>query len=144
MPNLFGFNIRLPRLSKKERRRATRERLFEELLVDYKSAGHPKVARGEARDISVTGIRFVSHAKFPNGTFLDLLLRFTPGSARVSNLTVQARVVRSYKIFRSKSYRIGCEFINLDPNARDILKDFVAWAENRRKKYLHFRYKIEE
>lgn len=155
---LFGFEIRLPRFSKKEKRRAERVRTYEELYLDYRSlensasgggtAGFsqpsqrvPTGGSGEARDVSVTGIRFISKIKYPPGTLLDLKLRFAPGSTPIPNLEVRGRVKRAYKLFRLKGYRVGCVFESLSEEARQAIEQFVKWAKVREKKYLFFRWR---
>ena len=139
--NLFGFEIRLPRLVKKERRGADRVRTFEELYVDYRSIENTASGSGEARDISATGIRFVSSVKYPAGALLNLHLRFTPASTNVQSLEVKARVVRVYRLFRQKNYRMGCTFENLSGEVRQSLEQFIRWAKEREKKYLFFRWR---
>ena len=137
---LFGFEIRLPRLGKKEKRHGERVRTYEELYLDYRSLENSASGSGEARDISVTGIRFVSKIKYPIGALLNLKLRFAPGSTPLPNLECRGRVKRVYKLFRLKNYRVGCVFEGLSDEAREAIQQFVNWAKAREKKYLFFRW----
>jgi hypothetical protein len=72
---------------------------------------------------------------------LNLCLRFTPGSTNTLDLVLRARVMRRYRLFRQKNYRLGCSFENLTDEVLGSLRQFVKWAKDREKKYLFFRWR---
>lgn len=137
---IFDFDIRLPRFSRKERRRAERIKVFEALYLDYRSPSPGLSGSAPSKDISAIGIRFLSEHKLSKGTSLDLRLRFTPGSIRTEKLRVRATVVRCHRLWRKKKYRVACVFDDLDTHARQEIQNFVSWLREREKKYLHFRW----
>ena len=139
---ILGFEIKLPFFATPSRRRAERYGIFEALYTDYQDFEGKVRGTGPAEDLSVMGIRLLSDQKVAPGTRLTLTLRFTAGSVaqEVVSLQVLARVVRSYRNWRQKRFRLGCEFEGLHPDAQNIIQHFVNWLDERRQKYLFFRY----
>ena len=137
---LFGFEIKLPQIFCREKRGTERVRTRESLYVDYFSPELGKRGTGEGKDISETGVRFVSADQFCRGVILELSVRIPAGIAQKDILSVKAKVVRSYRIFRQKRYRVACAFLDLDEPTRKDLQTFVAWLKYQKDHYLFFRW----
>ena len=143
---IFGLEINFPWFHPKERRHAERKHVFEALWLDYKNPLEFEARSGEARDISLTGVRFLSEGPFEKGTPLELTLRFTPGSVGpgVQSIQVRAHVARCYKRFKEKRYRVACAFDDLNDAAYHKIKTFLLWLKDREEKFLFFRHRIDE
>ena len=91
---ILGFELKLPKFLRPDRRKAERARIFEDLYVDYKSLNPPRKGTGEGRDISVSNLNFFSNDKLPAGTSLELRIRISPGVLQVDQIFTRATVVR--------------------------------------------------
>lgn len=138
---IFGFNIKLPWLSSREKRGAERIRAFETVYLDYESPVHAGKKTSEAKNISVTGVYFNSRVKLPPGTLLALNLRFAQSSPIKDPLPVRARVAYCEKRFHENWYRVGCEFTVVDAATHQKLQAFVDWMKEQREKNLFFRWR---
>ena len=138
--NIFGFRINFPWFPSKEKRRAERKHVFEALWLGYKSPLAFEARSGETVDISLTGVRFLSDSKLEKGARLELTLRFTPGSVgpAVQSIQVRAEVVRCYRRFKEKRYRVACVFGDLNDGAYQKIKTFLLWLKDREEKFLFF------
>ena len=136
----LGIQIHLPKIFRREKREAPRLRIFLTLYLDYKSEAPPVQGSSEARDISMSGLRFNSEKKLPKGTLVTLTLRFAGGSTTVNSLSARARVVRCFRPWGHKHYQIGCEFDRLEESTREEIEVFINWLKDRNEKYIHFRY----
>ena len=141
---ILGFELKLPKFLRPDRRKAQRARIFEDLYVDYKSLNPSRKGTGEGRDISVLSLNFFSDDKLPAGTSLELRLRLSPGVLQVDQIFTRATVVRCSKGFREKQYRVACNFEGIDQTTRSQIETFVAWLKQREQKYLFFRYNSKD
>ncbi len=137
---IFGFEIKFPFSIRRERRKDSRARIFEDLYVDFRSPIDPVRGTGEGRDISVSSLGFFSDQKLSVGIPVELTLRIAPGVLDVQQIPVRGHVVRCQKGFREKQYRVACDFEEVDEPMRQRLTTFVNWLKEREKKYLFFRY----
>lgn len=140
---ILGFELRVPKFLRPDRRKAQRARIFEDLYVDYKSLNPPRKGTGEGRDISVLALNFFSDDKLPAGTLLEMRLRISPGVLQGDHIFARAIVQRCSKGFREKQYRVVCIFEGLDEVTKSQIETFVVWLKQREQKYLFFRYNRE-
>lgn len=119
---------------KNERRRSPRAESKDLVKVDFQADGPKQIsAIGVGEDISMTGIRFATFAPLKKGQVLDAALHFFqlfPGNKRVA---VQIKIIRVYKPFGSRRYRIGGEFIQSSANNAEFeaLAAFIAWLKKQ-------------
>ena len=137
---ILGFELKVPKFLRPDRRKAERARIFEDLYVDYKSMNPPRKGTGEGRDISASGLHFFSDDKLPPGTSLELKLRLSPGVLPLDQIFARGTVLRSTKGSREKQYRVASHFEGLHQATRSQIETFVVWLKQREQKYLFFRY----
>ena len=137
---IFGFNIRFPRFSSKERRRGERAKVFETLYVDFANRELQIRGTGEAHDVALGGVRFVTSKKLVRGTRLLLTLRFTPGVVARDELQTEGQVVRAHLCNRKGDYLVVCSLSDLDAAVSDQLQIFIRWLERQKEKYLFYRW----
>ena len=140
---ILGFEIRFPGFKRKERQSAWRERVFEEVYLDFKSSHPPMRGTAEATEISAGGLRFAASQKIPPGTALNLSLRLTSSYPGKKQIEVSGRVLRSEKKFGKAFYRVVCAFESPDPSSQEEIQAFVSWLRERHQKYLFFRYRSD-
>lgn len=140
---ILGLEIRFPRISSSDRRGEKRIPVHETLYLDYCTSEPPQEGSAQALDISISEIRFISPSKLPKGAILDLTLRFPPGLIQMQTLKVRGHVVRSYRRFHQKRHRVVCAFDEMDASSLDQIQTFIRWLEERKEKFLFFRYRDE-
>lgn len=87
--------------------------------------------------MSATGIRFACSTKFPKGTRLELELKLPSEYGEKKIIRAQTHVIRCYKKLKQNRYRIACRFDRLDAETRSEIQSFVAWLDERERRYLY-------
>lgn len=137
---IFGLEIRIPKLSRMDRRHGERCRTYETLYVDYSKPFEPGNGTAEGVDISMSGVRFACPVKIPKGTLLRLFLRCSTQNSNNKLIPLVARVIRCYRKPQQKRYRIACAFDKLDPSSHQDILAYLSWLKETNQKYLFYRY----
>ena len=86
---------------------------------------------GKPEDLSRHGIRFKTHRPVDPWTELDLQVIFPESFQPEASFRARARVVRLIPGRRKDDLALGCEFVELSPEADAQVTRFVDWAEAR-------------
>ncbi|MBI4356038.1 MAG: PilZ domain-containing protein [Candidatus Omnitrophica bacterium] len=103
-----------------ERRR--HPRLFSHLPLRYHHKGTSQYADTLTKDVSVSGVRFISHEFFPTASEFLVEVPLFRASHPLQTL---GRVAWSQKIAHSDLYEIGMEFTQLPDEHRKLLNAFL-------------------
>lgn len=135
---IMGLEISVLGRRPREKRKAERARVYNSLSVDYEGPDPTINGFADAIDISSAGVRFASYSNFPQGTPLNLTLRFAPEYTPDKVLQARGTVIRCYRKPEQRRYRVACTFENLDPPSRNEIRAFVSWLKERNKHYFYF------
>ncbi len=105
-----------------DQRRQTRFKL--ETPVSFQVRGRPEFVTTLTSDISNNGLGFDSDAFIPNNT---LIMLEVPVLAKVIHPV--GRIAWSASMVHSDRYRIGVEFMEMDPAEKHYLKDYLSLKE---------------
>lgn len=103
--------------------RRRHRRVMEYTSISYRLFSSPKPEHFLTRDISESGVRFLSYEFIIKDTILELTLNLTkiPFSFQT-----QAVVKWIRKDSTGERYEVGAEFLNIPQKAYQILVDYIA------------------
>jgi len=103
--------------------RRRHKRVMEYTSISYRLFSSQKLAHFLTRDISESGVRFLSYEFLTKNTLLELTLNLTkiPFSFQT-----QAVVKWIRKDSTGERYEVGAEFLNIPKKAHQILTDYIA------------------
>lgn len=116
-----------------EKRREDRLEAEHQYGVDFETTGAQVLfGQGSGKDISSSGFRFATSSPLKKGQHFQVRLDFPQSFPGVSQISLQAEVVRIYRPKGTRRYRIACRFVNLDqcPEAARTLDEFLWWLEH--------------
>lgn len=123
-----------PKVRKRERRKSERVAAYNAVKIDFHTVGSRRImGLGTGDDISLTGMRFATHAPLKKGEALEAILYFTknfPGSKKIG---LEMTVVRVYKPFGARRYRVGTHFTQ-SPRYKpefEVMAQFILWLKAR-------------
>lgn len=130
----FLRNIFKPKTRKIERRKSERVSAEGEVKIDFQTMTSRRISGiGTGNDISISGMRFATFAPLKKGQMLEAALYFGKKFPGLKKIPLQMTVVRVYKPFGSRRYRIGVSFIE-SPRYKqefEVLKQLVFWLRTQ-------------
>lgn len=123
-----------PKIRKTERRRSERVDAYNEFKIDFHAAGSRRIAGlGTGIDISMTGMRFATMAPLRKGEPLEATVYLTKDFPGPKKTGFQMTVVRVYKPFGGRRYRVGVNFTQSSRYTKEfeIIRHFIAWIKTQ-------------
>lgn len=115
---------------RKEKRKETRILASETFFIEFKKGLiFKKVGAGNGRDLSVSGLRFVTFMKFRKADKFDLTLCFSPRFPGEKRLSLRARVLRAYRPKGAKRLRVACRLLHRSEDTKNTIREFISWVE---------------
>lgn len=123
-----------PKVRKTERRRSERVTAYNEFKIDFHTVSSRRIAGlGTGIDISMSGVRFATLAPLRKGESLEAALYFTKDFPGPRKIELQMTLVRVYKPFGARRWRIGASFNESSRYKQEFeaLRQFIAWVKAR-------------
>lgn len=110
-------------------RSARRYEAREGIMIEFFDPNRNVSGVGNGRDLSSTGIRFMTPSKLTPNKMITLTLYFPSAFPGQKQVTVEAKVVRVYHPRGAQNFRVGCKFIFPNEKTKEPIHQYLYWME---------------
>ena len=110
-------------------RSARRYEAREGVMIEFFDSSRNLSGVGNGRDLSSTGIRFMTLSKLSPKKKISLTLYFPSAFPGQKQVNLQAQIIRVYQPRGAQNYRVGCKFIFDNEKVKEPIHQYLYWME---------------